>query len=49
MMIVSKYILPFLRGTIQNKFRHDMGLPEQWFECQNEYGKTKLVLLGNKQ
>ena len=44
--VVAGWVLPVLRGVLQNGFRQHAGLPVQWLESQNPYGRTELALVG---
>ena len=47
LVYVARYILPAVRANIQSDFRKYAGLDANYFEFQNQYGKTKLAIIGN--
>ena len=43
----ARFILPVVRGFIQNEFRNYAGLPSKWFEWSTPYGNSKLAIIAN--
>lgn len=47
-IMIARFLLPVVRGYVQNDFRNYAGLPSKWSEFSTAYGHSKLAIVANQ-